>query len=71
MYNGETLSVLFEYSSSERDDVPFSAVAQLPVKLVLNLATDSFGEQDFNWYVFELFSLSVSLSLSPVVRVKM
>ena len=51
MYNGETLSVLLEYRSSERDDVMFNAVAQLPVKPVLNLANEAFGERALEWYV--------------------
>ena len=52
VYNGETLSVLLEYRSSERDDVMFNAVAQLPVKPVLNLANEAFGELALEGYVF-------------------
>ncbi|CAI8031695.1 Anaphase-promoting complex subunit 4 [Geodia barretti] len=50
VYNGETLSVLLEYRSSERDDVMFNAVAQLPVKPVLNLANEAFGELALEGY---------------------
>ena len=63
MYNGETLSVLFEYRSSERNDVMFNAVAQLPVKPVLSLSDQVFGEMDLEWYVSYIFPLAAAAAV--------
>jgi hypothetical protein len=48
VYSGDALSVLFEYASSEREDVVFSAVAQLPTRPLLDLATDLPPENDLH-----------------------
>ena len=37
VYSSDHLSVLFQYSSTERDDTFFSAVAQLPVEALMSL----------------------------------
>ena len=55
VYSSEALSLLFQYSSSERQDVHFSAVAQLPLESLINLemvtATADSVEADFEWYI--------------------
>ena len=43
---------MFQYKSSEREDVLYNSVAQLPVKTIIDLATDIPSEHNYKWCVY-------------------